>query len=122
LRFIEGCRRHTRIAIFREAQIYGRIEVRDSIAAEMLQVLWKAYRQGNPRFDYNKFKIMLTFLTALRKTSRIVSFRDAFKRRNIILAKNFAATMLQLYWKAYKVRRQKGIRRHSISRAHALRT
>ena len=115
LRFIEGCRRNTSIASFREAQIYGRTEIRDTIAAAMFQRLWKVYKRGSPSFNYAKFKMMLNVLHKLQKESRIVSFREACRRGNRFLASNIAATMFQMLWGAYAARKKLGIRRVSHS-------
>ena len=115
LRFIEGCRRNTSIASFREAQIYGRTEIRDTIAAGMFQRLWRAYKRGSPSFNYAKFKIMLNVLHKLQMESRIVSFREALRRGNGFLAHNVAATMFQVLWGAYSSRKKLGIRRVSLS-------
>lgn len=113
LQFIEAARKMTRIAAFREAQVYGRIQQRDTIAARMFQKHWMAYvarrKGGIVRFDYAKFKEKLLFLEGCRKMTRIASFRESLIYNRIAMAKMIAALMFQKAWKAHRVRVRENI-------------
>ena len=113
LQFIEGARKLTRIAAFREAQVYGRIYRRDTIAASMFQKLWMAYvgrkKGGIVRFDYVKFKEKLLFLEGCRKMTRIASYRESLIYNRVAIAKTIAALMFQKAWEAHRVRVRENI-------------
>jgi hypothetical protein len=83
----------------------------------MFQSLWKAHKKrqiyGIKLFNYREFKEKLLFLEGARKMTRIASLRESIIYGRTDLRDNIAAQMIQVFWKAYRMRIQKGIRRIS---------
>jgi hypothetical protein len=111
LLFIQGCRKMTRLQSFREATFHGKMAVRNNIAASMFQLCWRAYRmrqiQCIPRFSFAKVKDEMTLLRACRGMSRSRSFKEADFFKHFNARNQLAASMFQICWKNYVVRKRR---------------